>query len=178
MVVIVASTTGDGEPPANSLRFLRRVRSAKSLSHVRFAVLALGDTNYTSFCNFGRTCDEQMFKLGAKRICPTGFADDAVGLETVVEPWIDNLFSILPNVLGETFVDNLTDRLEKIDTNENPIEDEEIEENWNIDKSVNSIVYGNETLRTSNLTVPALPAEFLSIKFIETEDDYVSNVYY
>lgn len=36
---------------------------------------------------------------GANCFYPTGFADDAVGLEEVVEPWIDGLFSALKSHL-------------------------------------------------------------------------------
>jgi methionine synthase reductase len=57
-VVFVVSTTGEGEPPQNALKFYRKYRKRalpKSLlSHLRYCLLALGDTNYERFANFGK----------------------------------------------------------------------------------------------------------------------------
>jgi sulfite reductase alpha subunit-like flavoprotein len=53
LVVIVCSTTGNGDPPANAEDFWRHVRrrtNAKDLlARHRFTVLGLGDTNYDKF---------------------------------------------------------------------------------------------------------------------------------
>ncbi|PVD37330.1 hypothetical protein C0Q70_04329 [Pomacea canaliculata] len=61
--------------------------------------LSLGDTNYTNFCNNAKNIDRRLQELGAKRFYPSGFADDAVGLEVVVDPWIEGLFPALQNFL-------------------------------------------------------------------------------
>ncbi|KAL3258986.1 hypothetical protein MRX96_016648 [Rhipicephalus microplus] len=42
-----------------------------------------------------RTFESQFDALGATRFYETGYADDAVGLETVVEPWIAELWKAL-----------------------------------------------------------------------------------
>ncbi|KAJ9451465.1 putative methionine synthase reductase [Diplonema papillatum] len=54
---------------------------------VRYAMLALGDQNYDRFCNGGKVVEELLKKAGAKPFCESGYADDGVGLEAVVEPW-------------------------------------------------------------------------------------------
>lgn len=53
-LLIVASTYGDGEAPEKSLSFSQALaQSSYSLSHLSFAVLALGDKAYPQFCAFG-----------------------------------------------------------------------------------------------------------------------------
>lgn len=42
-------------------------------------VSALGDTNYTNFCNCGKTIERCLNGLGAKQFYATGYADDGVG---------------------------------------------------------------------------------------------------
>lgn len=103
-VVIVTSTTGDGEPPETALKFFRRLKKkthpSDYLSHLNYALLGLGDSNYTNFCNAGKTLDKRLEELGAKRFYLSGWADDAVGLEQVVEPWIEGLFPALLKFLS------------------------------------------------------------------------------
>lgn len=57
-VVFVVSTTGEGEPPQNADKFYRRFRrrtvDKNLLSNLSYALLALGDTNYERFANFGK----------------------------------------------------------------------------------------------------------------------------
>ncbi|KAJ1962588.1 hypothetical protein GGI12_002562 [Dipsacomyces acuminosporus] len=102
-VVFVVSTTGDGDPPDNSARFWRILRkaaraNAKAYSHLRYAILGLGDTNYSNFCNTAQRLDKQLQATGATAFYPKGLADDATGLEEVVEPWIDGLWPVLSTV--------------------------------------------------------------------------------
>ncbi|KAL3837612.1 hypothetical protein ACJMK2_022958 [Sinanodonta woodiana] len=103
-IVLVISTTGDGDPPETAQKFWRRLNKktlpADYLSHLHYAVLGLGDSNYTSFCNCSKSLDRRLQELGAKSFYPAGWADDAVGLELVVEPWIDGLWDSLRKQLG------------------------------------------------------------------------------
>lgn len=105
-VVIVTSTTGDGEPPDTAAKFFRRLNKKTLqedyLSNINYTLLGLGDSNYTNFCKCGKAVDKRLEELGAKRFYPSGFADDAVGLEVVVEPWMDGLFPVLQRFLGLT----------------------------------------------------------------------------
>jgi len=104
-IVIVCSTTGEGEPPDNAAKFVRRIKkktlSSRHLQHLYFAVLGLGDSNYTNFCNCPKGILSRLQDLGATSFYEAGFGDDAVGLEEVVEPWIDQLFPSLRQLLNK-----------------------------------------------------------------------------
>ncbi|XP_053323435.1 methionine synthase reductase [Spea bombifrons] len=103
-VVIVVSTTGTGDPPDNALKFMKKIKNKElaedHFSHVRYGLLALGDSEYTYFCNGGKIIDQRLQELGAKHFYGTGYADDCVGLELVVDPWIEGLWTALKNELA------------------------------------------------------------------------------
>ncbi|KAL3915666.1 MAG: hypothetical protein SGILL_005538, partial [Bacillariaceae sp.] len=100
-----ASTTGNGDSPENSDRFLRHVKKeAKKLKdnapqvngplkHVAFSVLALGDTNYDQFCGHGKQLDKKLQELGGTCVRPLACADEATGLEDVVDAWTNDILT-------------------------------------------------------------------------------------
>lgn len=95
-IVIITSTTGNGDPPENAsrfFRFLKRKQTVESqpFKHCAVAVLGLGDTNYDQFCEVGKQVDKKMVELGAERVKKLACADEATGLEDVVEPWLDSI---------------------------------------------------------------------------------------
>ncbi|KAJ3154793.1 hypothetical protein HDU89_008033 [Geranomyces variabilis] len=103
-IVLVASTTGDGDPPDNATKFWRWLRRAKGADLEAFkgkpyAVLGLGDTNYSNFCNTAKRLDRRMNDLGSIPFTKSGFADDATGLEAVIDPWLKKLWDDLLNVV-------------------------------------------------------------------------------
>lgn len=97
LVVIVVSTTGDGDPPDTIRPFMRLLRNKElhRLANLSFTVLGLGDTNYENFCATGKKVDTALSKLGAQRFYDRGDADDGIGLEVVVEPWLEGLWGAL-----------------------------------------------------------------------------------
>uniref|UniRef100_A0A9L0TK70 Methionine synthase reductase n=1 Tax=Equus caballus TaxID=9796 RepID=A0A9L0TK70_HORSE len=98
-LVLVVSTTGNGDPPDTARKFVKEIQDktlpADFFAHLRYGLLGLGDSEYTYFCNGGKIIDKRLRELGAQRFCDTGHADDCVGLELVVEPWIDGLWAAL-----------------------------------------------------------------------------------
>ena len=97
VLVIIVSSTGDGELPENGQKFYRWIRSQESiiLSGIKYTILGLGDSNYSTFQGGPKTIERLMKKLGAKAFYPRGEADEQLGLENIVEYWIEGLFSIL-----------------------------------------------------------------------------------
>ena len=93
--VIISSTWGDGEPPDNAVNFWSwlNAESAPRLEHLQFAVLGLGDKNYSDFCGASKKFDDRLAALGAKRLQPRGECD--VDYEVAAKSWIDGLWDKL-----------------------------------------------------------------------------------
>lgn len=78
--VFVVSTYGDGEPPDNGRRFYRELQALTKnrgadpgqnlLSSLTYNVLALGDSSYPKFCQFGADLYTTLAKLGARAGAP------------------------------------------------------------------------------------------------------------
>ena len=64
LVVIVTSSTGDGDPPDNATKFFRWIRKNDKLKEKKYCILGLGDTNYTNFCNTAKRLDKRFIELG------------------------------------------------------------------------------------------------------------------
>jgi sulfite reductase (NADPH) flavoprotein alpha-component len=83
-LVVIASTWGEGEPPARAAHAYAELMSggAPKLDGVEFGVLALGDTAYAEFCAVGKAIDNRLAELGAKRVaervdCDVDFGEPA-----------------------------------------------------------------------------------------------------
>ncbi|GFW94229.1 methionine synthase reductase [Trichonephila clavipes] len=81
--VFIVSTTGDGEPPDSAFKFFRRIHgvtlSPNYLEKLNYALLGLGDSNYTKFSVAARVLEKRLNDLSAKPFYETGFGDDAFG---------------------------------------------------------------------------------------------------
>lgn len=97
LLLIVAATYGEGEPPAAAEelhKFIFSSRAPKLTADTQFAVLALGDKSYLQYCQTGKEFDQQLEKLGAKRIadridCDVDYHDDA-------DSWVKTIVQKLP----------------------------------------------------------------------------------
>ena len=98
--VIISSTWGDGEPPDNAVNFWNWIKAdaAPRLENLNFAVLGLGDKNYSDFCGASKKFDERLAALGAKRLAPRGECD--VDYEGPAKSWIDGLWDKLGSANG------------------------------------------------------------------------------
>ena len=94
-VLLITSTYGDGEPPDMAQNFWNwlAAETAPKLANVRYSVLALGDTNYSAFCEFGKKCDSRFEQLGAQRVFDRKDCD--VEYEELAKEWTAGVFQAL-----------------------------------------------------------------------------------
>jgi MioC protein len=85
LYVICSSTHGAGDVPENAQALYQSLDSEpRYLGHVRYGVIALGDSSYAqTFCNGGLRFDERLADLGAVRLGEVFRHDAADGTEAV-----------------------------------------------------------------------------------------------
>jgi sulfite reductase (NADPH) flavoprotein alpha-component len=90
--LFVVSTYGEGEPPDHAQGVIEQWSSAdRSLSHLRFAILALGDRQYPHFCSFGVALRDRLLLANAIERFPILKADQAD--PAVIQEWFAHLAS-------------------------------------------------------------------------------------
>jgi sulfite reductase (NADPH) flavoprotein alpha-component len=104
-VLMLTSTWGDGDMPDNATAFWDWLKGpeAASMANLGYAVLGLGDRNYTRFCQAGKNLDGRFAELGANRLLPLCECD--TDYESKTEAWmvqtttaLDALVAALPAV--------------------------------------------------------------------------------
>lgn len=95
-LIIITATHGDGDPPEPITEFYEAIMAdnAPKLSHLSFAVLALGDSSYEHYCVTGIYLDQKLEKLGAKRLLER--VDCDVDFEEPASKWQQNILLALP----------------------------------------------------------------------------------
>jgi len=84
--VTIVSTHGEGDPPAAAKKFFDHIHNnGFQLDKLKYGVLALGDTSYPLFCKAGEDVDQQLYKLGGKRLVPLQKCD--VDYESEADGW-------------------------------------------------------------------------------------------
>jgi sulfite reductase (NADPH) flavoprotein alpha-component len=94
-LIIISSTWGDGDPPDNAVNFWNWLRAdnAPRLENLHYAVLGLGDRNYSDFCGASKKFDARLEALGARRLVPRGECD--VDYEAAARSWTDGIWNHL-----------------------------------------------------------------------------------
>ena len=147
-IVFVCSTTGDGDLPETAFKCwnkLKREKNSDALSNVNYALLGLGDTNYTNFSGGPKSLHKRLEELGAKCFFGPFYADDGTGLELVVEPFKEDVWKALDNF----FTKNIS--------MQNVSSIKECEE-ANLVKAL--------SLLNTELTLPLLPEKCLEIEYL------------
>lgn len=99
-LLVVVSTHGEGDPPpaAEDLHAFINNRKAPALPNTKFAVLALGDKSYASYCQTGRDFDTRLGALKATRLLDRFEAD--VDYEETAESWIEAVINKVQESFG------------------------------------------------------------------------------
>lgn len=91
LILFVASTHGEGEPPDDAIDFHEFVlgKRAPKLDGAHHAVLSLGDSSYEFFCQTGKDFDQAFSKLGSTPLLER--VDCDLDYEQVAAEWISNI---------------------------------------------------------------------------------------
>ncbi|EKN6021976.1 NADPH-dependent assimilatory sulfite reductase flavoprotein subunit [Yersinia enterocolitica] len=95
LLVIVASTQGEGEPAEEAVALHKFLFSKKApkLPEMAFAVFGLGDTSYEHFCQAGKDFDNKLAELGAQRLLERVDAD--VEYQESAQQWRQQIVAAL-----------------------------------------------------------------------------------
>ncbi|SHG28892.1 sulfite reductase flavoprotein subunit alpha [Chryseobacterium sp. OV279] len=90
---IIISTQGEGDPPVLAKKFYDHIHENDlNISHLKFGVLALGDTSYPLFCKTGEDIDSRFEVLGAQRILPLKRCD--IDYEQEAHTWAEHILDV------------------------------------------------------------------------------------
>lgn len=89
--IICTSTHGAGDLPDNIQPFAQQLATTK-LPNVNFQIVALGDSNYDTFCQAGHTIDQLMTNASATSVSEmfTVDVDEHMEPELIVSDWLSS----------------------------------------------------------------------------------------
>lgn len=93
--LVITSTTGQGDIPDNLLPFYLEVKNRfPLLSGKQFAVIALGDSSYETYCGAGEQLQELLAEIQGSKLAPMLRIDACETLEpeSVALPWLEQQF--------------------------------------------------------------------------------------
>lgn len=95
LVLVVCSTTGNGDAPVNACHFWRQFKKRSqpkdTLENTLFAVMGLGDSNYDKFCNMGKQLNRRFGEMSSVPFRELCCVDEALGLEEQVDVYLEEL---------------------------------------------------------------------------------------
>ena len=99
VVLIVASTYGDGDPPNHALQFADWLSMSYDELHdpISYAVFGLGDRSYDHYNQFGIFVDQALERRGGRRLLELHLGDAQQDLSAAFHQWTQTLIeTVLP----------------------------------------------------------------------------------
>lgn len=95
-VLVVTSTAGQGDLPDSIVPLYEGMKDMYQ-PHLRYGIIALGDSTYANFCGGGKTFDALLQEQGARRIGDMLMIDASEDPEpeSVSNPWVEQWASLL-----------------------------------------------------------------------------------
>jgi sulfite reductase alpha subunit-like flavoprotein len=96
-VIILLSTTGDGDFPDNAMKFYKVIKKYREplLTNINYALIGFGDSNYRSYCHSSKYLNRRLHKLKATQFLETHYNDEATGDQ--VDEWLNKVLEYLKN---------------------------------------------------------------------------------
>lgn len=100
-LIVICSTTGQGELPRNAKKFmkflLRKKLPADLLSHVHLTTFGIGDSSYPKFNYAIKKIHTRLFQLGCQQLCPRCESDEMApeGVDGYFSEWVGTLVPAL-----------------------------------------------------------------------------------
>lgn len=108
-ILWVVSTYGEGDAPDDAQHFVHKILSQPvDLSHLSFAILALGDKRYTNFCQFGQSIEQWLLQQKAQPLFSTVLVDQLNSRD--LEQWLTGMEQLTATKL--TALDNKRENIE------------------------------------------------------------------
>lgn len=95
-VLVVTSTTGQGDLPDSIVPLFNDLQDMYQ-PHLRYGIIALGDSTYANFCGGGKRFDALLQEQGAQRIGDILMIDASEDPEpeSVSNPWVEMWATLL-----------------------------------------------------------------------------------
>ncbi|MGL5700396.1 MAG: flavodoxin [Kluyvera sp.] len=95
-ILVVTSTTGQGDLPDSIVPLFNDLQDMYQ-PHLRYGVIALGDSTYANFCGGGKRFDALLQEQGAQRIGEMLMIDatEDPEPESVSNPWVEQWATLL-----------------------------------------------------------------------------------
>lgn len=118
-LILVTSTQGEGEPPEEAISLHKYLfgKKAPNLEQLSYAVLGLGDSSYPQFCGAAKQFDEQLAKLGGKRLQEYGACD--LDFQAAADEWIKKIVPTIQSLNPKTHIQTSNNNPSNSQTHQN-----------------------------------------------------------
>ena len=109
IVIILLSTTGDGEFPTNANKFWRKIRKYKDDLPIKYILCGFGSYDYKSFCHSSKCLERKLKKLGACELMASTFINNEDDED--IKEFINDMQKCCDYIINEKqkgFVDSIT----------------------------------------------------------------------